>query len=137
MEIINIPFVKKIGIQKNQKGELGLPFNDSVQNHLQTIHASALFSLAEAASGEILQTKFSELVGRVVPVVRDSKMKFRKPATKSVIARPSIREEVAIRFREQFEKKNRASIEVDVEVKDSDGSLVCAGTFNWFVQGVE
>ncbi len=137
MEIINTPFIKKVGIQKSPKGELVLTFNHSVQNHLQTIHAGALFTLAESASGEILQIKFPELVGKVIPVARDSKIKFRKPATKSVIALPSISEEVIVKFKEQFEKKKRASIEVNVEVKDSEGSLVCAGTFNWFVQGIE
>ncbi len=137
MEIIKIPFIKKIGIQKNQEGKLVLALNSSVQNHLQTIHAGALFTLAESASGEFLQIKFPELVGKVVPVVRDSKIKYRKPATKSVMALPSINDEAVIKFREQFEKKNRASIDVDVSLRDSDGSLVCAGTFSWFVQRVE
>ncbi len=136
MEIINTPFIKKVGIQKSQDGKLELNFNDSVHNHLQTIHAGALFTLAESASGEILQIKFPELVGKVVPVARDSKIKYKKPATMSVIALPSISEEVIVKFKELFKKKKRASIAVDVEVKDSEGSLVCTGTFNWFIQGI-
>ncbi|MCK4671138.1 MAG: DUF4442 domain-containing protein [Candidatus Aegiribacteria sp.] len=43
-----------------------------MQNHLQTIHASAQFTLAETASGEMLRIELPELVGKVVPIFRDS-----------------------------------------------------------------
>jgi acyl-coenzyme A thioesterase PaaI-like protein len=136
MEITDIPFVKKVGIEKNSNGELELGFDDSVQNHIQTIHASALFSLAEAASGEALQITFPELVGKVVPVVRDSQIKFKKPATKPITAYPDISVDAQEKFKEQFGKKGRSSIVVDVEIKDSDGVVVCFGSFSWFVQSV-
>jgi hypothetical protein len=45
MNIIEIPFVDKIGIQRNADGELELPFYTGVQNHLETIRASAQSSL--------------------------------------------------------------------------------------------
>ena len=54
MDVTKIPFVKKAGVIKSTKGVLELPFDETVQNHLQTIHASAQFALAETASGEIL-----------------------------------------------------------------------------------
>jgi len=65
MDVVEIPFVKKVGINKNTNGDLELPFNNEVQNHLQTIHASAQFTLAKTASGEMLQTKFPGLIGKV------------------------------------------------------------------------
>jgi acyl-coenzyme A thioesterase PaaI-like protein len=137
VEIIEIPFVKKVGIEKTQEENLILSFDESNQNHLQTIHASALFTLAESASGEALLTCFPELVGKVAPVVRDSQIKFKKPAIKSVTAFPSISDESIAKFKEQYKKKNRSSITVDVTVKDSDENVVCVGSFNWFVQGIE
>jgi len=136
VKITDIPFIKKVGVEKSQEGKLGLSFDKSVQNHLQTIHASALFTLAEAASGEALQIAFPELVGKVAPMVRDSQIKFRKPALKAVSATSSIEDESVQKFNLQFEKKGRALITVSVEVKDSDGVLVCSGVFNWFVQSV-
>lgn len=137
MEITHIPFIEKVGIQKNSDGALELSFDESVQNHLQTIHASALFALAEAASGEALQSNFPELVGKVAPVVRDSQIKFRRPATKPVTAVPSVSDEGVLRFKERFGKKGRSSIAVNVEVRDAEGVVVCAGIFNWFVQRIE
>ena len=137
MEIIKIPFIKKVGVEKNQEGNLTLDFDESNQNHLQTIHASALFTLAESASGEALQIQFPGLVGKVAPVVRDSKIKFKMPAVKPVTAFPSITDESISKFKEQFEKKGRSSITVDVTVKDLEENIVCTGAFNWFVQGVK
>ena len=137
MEIVKIPFVKKVGVEKNEDGNLTLGFDVSNQNHLQTIHASALFTLAESASGEALQASFPEFVGKVAPVVRDSQIKFKKPAVKLVTAFPSISDESISKFKEQFRKKKRSSITVEVTVKDTDENIVCVGIFNWFVQGIE
>ncbi len=134
MDITEIPFSRKVGIERDPGGRLTLAFDRSNTNHLETIHASALFALAESASGEALMTAFPELIGKVVPVVRNSKMKFRKPATEDVTAFPSIGDEAASRLREQLARKGRSSIEVKVEVRNRNGDIVCIGSFDWFVQ---
>ena len=93
MNVTEIPFVKKVGITQSLNGELELPFTDETHNHLETMHASAQFTLAETASGEYLQTLFPDLVGKVIPVLRDASIKFKKPAVKTIIAYPSISDE--------------------------------------------
>ena len=137
MEILDIPFVKKVGIDKNQDGNLTLSFVASNQNHLQTMHASALFALAETASGEALLAQFPHLSGKVAPVLRDSNIKFKRPATNGVTAYSSITDESAVKFESQFGKKGRSSIKVDVVIKDIDSNVVFTGEFNWFLQGIE
>ena len=136
MDVTKIPFVEKVGIVRSSYGGLKLLFNESIQNHLQTIHASAQFALAETASGEVLQNRFPELIGKVVPVLRDAKVKFKKPAQKTISANPSITDESVIKFKDQFEKKGRASILVNVEIKDQEGVITSVGEFNWFIQGL-
>ena len=79
MNVVKIPFVKKTGIIKTENNELILPFTTDTHNHLKTMHASAQFTLAETASGDFLQTSFPELVGKVIPVLREAKVKFKKP----------------------------------------------------------
>lgn len=98
------------------------------------MHASAQFTLAETASGELLQTAFPELVDKVIPVLRDANVKFKKPAVKTIIAYPAISEESRDKFNTQFSKKGRATISVDVDIKDIDNTLTCTVTYNWFVQ---
>ncbi len=137
MNVVEIPFVKKVGIEKRSDGCLHLQFNKSVHNHLQSIHASAQFTLAETASGELLQTEFPDLTGKVIPVLRDSQIKFRKPALKSILAFPSISNDSIQKFKEQLLKKGRASISVSVEIKDSEGTVTSTGVFNWFVQQID
>jgi acyl-coenzyme A thioesterase PaaI-like protein len=137
MDVIEIPFVKKVGIVRSDEGSLELPFNNSVHNHLQTIHASAQFALAETASGEILQTIFPELVGQVIPVLRDSQIKYKKPAIKTISAHPTVSDEAISKFKDQFKKKGRSLISVNVEIKDSKNVVTCVSIFKWFVQSIE
>lgn len=120
-----------------QNNELELAFTTDTQNHLETMHASAQFTLAETASGEFLQTLFPDLVGKVIPVLRDAKVKFKKPAAKNIIAYPSITDEATEKFNTQFSKKGRASISVDVEIKDIENTITCIASYNWFVQKIE
>lgn len=137
MDVTEIPFVATVGIARTEGGGLTLPFSLSTQNHLNTIHASAQFTLAETASGELLRILFPELVGKVVPVLRESQIKFKKPASAAIFSFPTVSDDAVSRFKEQFEKKERSSIPVDVEIRDSEGLVTCTGTFNWFVQNVE
>lgn len=137
MNVIEIPFVKKVGITKTINNELELPFSNDTHNHLATMHASAQFTLAETASGELLQTVFPELVGKVIPVLRDANVKFKKPAVKNIIAYPSISDESHEKFNSQFAKKGRASISVDVDIKDIENTLTCTARYNWFVQKIK
>jgi hypothetical protein len=76
MNITEVPFVKKVGIHKAADGESELPFSSDVQNHLQTICAGAQYTLAESSSAELLQSLFPELVGKVIPVIRETKIKY-------------------------------------------------------------
>jgi acyl-coenzyme A thioesterase PaaI-like protein len=137
MDIIEIPFIKKLGITRTRDGQFTLAMRPDLQNHLQTLHASAQFALAEAASGEILQTLYPQLVGKVVPVLRASHIKFKKPASQDVFSCAAVSDEALAKFDQQFANKGRALITVDVELKDTDGVVTCSGSYDWFVQGIE
>jgi len=137
MDVTEIPFVKKVGITQSSTGELELAFSDDTHNHLATIHASAQFTLAETASGEYLQTLFPDLAGKVIPVLRDATIKFKKPAVKTILAYSSVADESVEKFSAQFSKKGRATICVDVVIKDIENTVTCVASYNWFVQKLE
>lgn len=136
MNLLHIPFVKHIGLERDNDDKLALEFREQNLNHLKTIHASAQFALAETASGDCLLNMFPDMADAVVPVLRDSQIKFKKPAQKQITAYPSIDDADAQKFREQLEKKGRAIIRVNVDIKDSDGVVAATGEFNWFVTKV-
>jgi acyl-coenzyme A thioesterase PaaI-like protein len=136
MEITEIPFARTIGLKKAASDVLELHFDESIHNHLQTVAASAQYSLAELASGEHLQKLFPELIGKVVPVLRDSRLKFKKPAQSKVSAFPEVSRKSVCKFTEQFEKKGRALIVIEVSVKDEEGTVTSQGCFTWYVQAL-
>ena len=111
-----------------------LDFKNDVLNHIETIHAGAQFALAETQSGLHLQSLFPELEGKVIPVLRDAQIKYKKPAQEKIIAFSSTDEEAVIKFKSQFEKKGRDSLQIEVKIKDIDDVLTCQATFTWFVQ---
>jgi acyl-coenzyme A thioesterase PaaI-like protein len=131
----DIPFVKHIGIQENEN-ELSLDFSENVLNHIKTIHASAQFTLAETQSGLYLQSLFPELEGKVVPLLREAQVKYKKPALEKIMAYATADEEEVEKFRASFEKKGRASLSIRVEVKDINDVLTSQANFSWFVQKI-
>jgi len=136
MDITQIPFVKHTGIEKDDVHTLKLEAADVLKNHLGTLHASALFTLAETQSGLSLQEHFPELEGKVAGVLRDATVKYRNPATSSIYAVANIKEEVKERFLSQYARKGRSSIVVDVVLKTYDDMVCMQGEFTWFVQKI-
>ena len=137
MDVTQIPFAKHIGIERKEEGTLKLEPTQIVQNHIQSIHASAQFALAETQTGLYLQLAFPELVGKVVGLLRGSTVKYKNPAITSIYAVASIDKEVKETFLSQLERKGRASIVVHVDVRDEEDVLTMQGEFSWFVQKLE
>jgi len=136
MNVTNIPFVKHVGIDHKDADTLQLDAKQSVQNHIQSIHASAQFTLAETQSGLYLQELFPEYVGKVVGVLRGSTVKYKAPAMTSIIAKATLSQEAKEKFVMQLERKGRATLAIDVSVFDDKGTLTMQGVFTWFVQKI-
>ncbi len=134
MDVTQIPFAKYIGIERKEEGTLQLESSPVVLNHIETIHASAQFALAETQSGLYLQIAFPELADKVVGLLRGATVKYKNPAYTSIYAKASMDDALKEKFLTTLHKKNRASITVTVEVCDSEDVLTMIGEFNWFVQ---
>jgi len=136
MDVIQIPFAKHIGIERKEEGTLKLEATQVVKNHIQTIHASAQFALAETQSGLFLQLEFPELVGKVAGLLRSSSVKYKNPASSSIYATASMEEGGKEKFLSHLKRKNMASIIVNVIIKDSDDVVCMQGEFSWFIQKI-
>ena len=135
MTVKDVPFASFVGIKEN-RDELSLDFKDKIQNHVKSIHASAQFTLAETKSGLYLVELFPDLSGKVVPLLRDAKIKYKKPALEKIIAFANIEDEEIEKFKAIFDKKGRGSISVKVQVKDINNVLCSEGEFSWFIQAL-
>jgi len=135
MRAVEIPFVAHVGIKEQAGDALQLSLRSEVSNHVGTMHAAALFALAETQSGLFLQGLFPEYnMDEVMPLLRGSTLKYRSPATSTVYAKASVMLEDQEKFLSQFERKGRAGITVSVVLTDAKETVVMTAAFGWFVQ---
>jgi len=134
MDVTQIPFAKHIGIERKEEGRLKLEATQVVKNHIQSIHASAQFALAETQSGLFLQLEFPELVGKVAGLLRSSSVKYKNPASSSIYATASMEEGGKEKCLDQLEKKGRAMIKVKIIIKDIDDIIIMSGEFMWYIE---
>jgi len=139
VKTINIPFNQFVGLQKSDNPDfvLELAEDRKYENHLATVHASAQFALAEAASGEYLLNNFrDQYKGVIVPVVRRVETKYKKPAKGKLYANAVLDDETATMALTRLKEKGRALFPVEVSVVDQEGTITMTGTVEWFVQAV-
>jgi len=135
LSALTIPFVNHLGLDIKQQ-PLSFKPKEHLTNHLNTFHAGAQFTLAETQSGIFLLEQFPELEGKVGAVLRNANVDYKRPAIKTITAFAQVSKESLEKFQEQFEKKNRAMIAIDVLIKDSDEVITCKASFTWYVQGL-
>ena len=125
---MNIPFAATVGIND------GILDNQTkVQNHLGSIHAGAQFTFAEAASGQYLSSLFPDMQDKIIPLLRESSIKYKKQALTALTSEVFVDIEDVEKFKKQFESKGRATIVALVVLKDKEDEVTCEGSFKWFV----
>ena len=134
MDVIDLPFNKLVGIQPSSYPGYLLMLKEDRRylNHLETVHASALFSLAEATSGLFLLTELRS-ISDVLSVVRKVEMKYRRPARGEVFSKASFPNTDRVTIADELGQKGRSLVEVNVSLMDSNAELVLQSTFEWFL----
>ena len=135
IKITDLPFNQLIGIEESLDSDYDLCLKNDLKytNHLGTVHASALFSLAEATSGYFLLRHFPEYQSGLIPVVRQVEVKYKKPAIGVVNSVAALIDSTIEDIKEQLVHKNRAIVKLKVDLYDGNNSHVFAGHFDWFV----
>lgn len=136
MKTTEVPFNKHLDIKSTEENSeflLYLNAKEKHLNHLGTIHASVLFSLAEATSGEFLLNSFKSISKDVIPVVRKAEVKFRKVVNGKISAKAELVGTTIEEVLDELKKRERALIKVKAEIYDSDLSKVFSSVFEWFI----
>ena len=132
--VTELPYNRLLGLEPAPvSAAVQLPAGPQYLNHLGTVHAGALLSLAEAASGEFLLTHFSGGAG-LIPVVRRMEAKFRKPASGRVTAAASVSPEALAQLEADLATRGRALVCIPVQVHDESGTLALTAEVEWFIQ---
>ncbi len=135
MNLKEIPFAKLLAVSDSTSGFLfELSDDEKYTNHLGTVAAAAQFSLAEFASGQWLIHAFPEYATQVIPVLRKSEVKFRKPAMGRVRARAIVNDESRDQFLTDLTQRKRALVTIVIELVNDDLEIVMSGTYEWFIQ---
>ena len=137
MDVTKLPFNQFIGMKSSDKSEylLMLDNRPEYRNHLDTVHASAQFALAEATGGYFLLNEFSKLTG-IVPVVRKVETKYKKPATGSVYSKAKFQETGKNEVLDTLNQKGRTLLKVEVSLFDEADVVIMQAVFEWFVAKV-
>lgn len=134
MDVTKLPFNEFIGLKLSDEPNYLLMLDDRAEylNHLNTVHAGALFTLAEATSGHYLLGQFDELPD-IVPVVWKVEIKYRKPAIGAVYSNAAFLNTGKSEVLEALAQKGRVLLEVEVSLYDCSGTTVMQAVFEWFV----
>jgi acyl-coenzyme A thioesterase PaaI-like protein len=98
-------------------------------NHVGTMYAGVLFSVAEMLGGALSLATFDP--ARYYPIVKDLRIDFRRPATSAVTARTSLDEAEIDRVLVVDEIDGKGLFVLRSELTDADGTLVASteGTY--------
>lgn len=134
MQLTEIPFAQMIRLEPADSPYLFcLPVHQDYTNHLGTVAAAAQFSLAEFASGQWLLDTFPDLADEVIPMLRSSNVKFKKPANGRIRAKVMAAESSITSVRQELRERKRTLCLVEVVVVNNDEATVMSGTFEWFL----
>lgn len=136
MNTMDIPLNKHAGLEKMPKSTeyifRMLP-DERLLNHLGTLHAGALFILAEATSGEFLLEEFKIVVNKGVPVVRKAEIKFSKPADGIVYSKAEYLNTDKNKVLIELKNRKRAIVNVRVDLYNESKERVFTSVFCWFI----
>lgn len=121
-----IAFVGRTGVKvlAMERGhvKMTMPLEPNL-NHVGTMYAGALFTLAELPGGAIFLTTFD--VGKFYPIIKGMDIKFVKPATTDVTVEVHLDLNEAAKIQEKANEAGKADYDWECELKDANGQVVC------------
>jgi acyl-coenzyme A thioesterase PaaI-like protein len=111
-----------------------LPWRDEVTNHVGTMHAAALFGIADATSGAALLSGLGDLLAKVTPIARGGDITYRGPGRTAITGRSSVSADVLAAIRAELEADGVSRPDVVVHLEDEDGTEVATATFRWHLK---
>jgi hypothetical protein len=110
-----------------------MPLEGNV-NHVGIMYAGSLFTIGECMGGAIYGVAFD--VKRFYPLVKEVTIKFRRPVVTDVTLELEMSREDAVRIQQEAEEKGKADFALDLEIKDTNGEMVCAVSGIWQIRKI-
>ena len=120
-----IDFVKRCGLKAEQLEpgfvRLRMPLSGN-QNHIGTLYAGALFTLAEIPGGALFLTSFD--VQRFYPLIKEMNLRFRRPATSDITVEARLSDKEIARIQAEAEQNGKADYHLELQLYDASGEVV-------------
>lgn len=120
-----IAFVKRSGLKAEvlEPGfvRLCMPLQGN-QNHIGSMYAGALFTLAEIPGGALFLTSFD--AQRFYPIIKEMNLRFRRPATGDIQVEARLSIEEIARLEEQASQQGKAEYLLELQLTDGNGEVV-------------
>lgn len=92
------------------------------QNHIGTMYAGALFTLAEIPGGALFLTSFDSR--RFYPIVKEMNLRFLRPASSDIHVEARLAVEEVARIQEQAGAQGKAEYVLELALLDEAGGVV-------------
>jgi uncharacterized protein (TIGR00369 family) len=132
-----VPFAKHAGIELKELsptvGIARLLQRHEVSNHVGTMHAGALFSLAETASGAVMAGIFAQNIMNIRPVVSEARITYLKSARGDITATATTAL-TAEALQAQLDEAGHVVFDVMVNLTDENAVNVAKFSATWNVK---
>jgi uncharacterized protein (TIGR00369 family) len=131
-----VPFARHVTVMLDEIGDAtataSLAAADEVLNHVGTVHAGALFTLAETASGAAMAGAFASVLSDIRPVVGEARIEYLRPARAPLQATASLASAGA-ELRRALGVDRKVTFDADVSVTDASEREVARFRATWVV----
>lgn len=132
-----VPFAGHLNLEITEISEgeatVVLPERPELLNHVGSQHAGALFTAAETASGAAFVGAFAERMGEVTPLARSAEISYERIASGDITARARLGIPAAQAL-ETLDAEGKVEFPCEIELTDSDGTVVAAANVRWHVR---
>lgn len=118
---------------RDRYAKLRMPIAGNV-NHVGIMYAGSLFTLGEIAGGAIHLVSFD--VTRLVPIVKEVSIRFRRPARSDVTMEVGLSAEEASRIETEALEKGKADFALELALRDEGGEVVSIARGTWQVRTI-
>lgn len=118
-------FVERIGLKalvlERGRVRLAVPLEGNV-NHIGSMYAGALFTLAEIPGGALFLTSFD--TSRFYPVIKEMTIRFIKPVTTDATVEIILDEAAISKIQADADAFGKAEYILEGQIRDADGRLM-------------
>ena len=114
--------------------EVALPWRRRNLNHVGTMHACALATAAEYASGLCVLSTLG--VGKARLVMAELNMSYGRRAESACVARATLPAEVLEEVQAKLQKDGRGAFDLHSVVRDAQGEVVAEARITWHVKSL-